>query len=133
MKIIEILRSQKGEATVGGAYLLLVGVLAIAVALHVFPAFTAKQNLNTYATELCRTAELAGRVGPETAEREQELSAGTGLSPKISWSQTGEIQLGQKITVTCTTTKNIGFFAGVGSVPVRLASSASGKSEVYWK
>lgn len=133
MKTIEILKSKKGEATTDGAFILLICVLAIAVALHVFPVFTAKQNLNTYAAELCRTAELSGRVGPETTEREQELTDSTGLSPKIEWSKTGKIQLGEKVSVTCTVTKNIGLFAGIGSVPVKIPASASGKSEVYWK
>ncbi len=133
MKLKKILRSSKGEGMIGGAAILLFSCFAIALAFHLFPVFLAKQQLDTYAGELCRTAEMAGRVGPETAERERELTANTGLSPKITWSRTGDIQLGQKITVTCTVSQDIGRLAGVGSVPVPLTSRSSGKSEVYWK
>lgn len=98
-----------------------------------FPCLTAKQQLNTYASELCRTAEVSGCVGNETNKRTQELTANTGISPDIQWSHTGKIQEGNPITVTCTITKEAGLWGGLGSFPVTLHGTASGKSEVYWK
>lgn len=131
---MKLLKSTRGEATVGAVTVLLTSLFIIAFVLfRLFPVFTAKQQLDTYAQELCRTAEICGRVGTETTERARKLTENTGLSPTIEWSDTGEIQLGEKISVTCSIQKDIGLFAGIGSVPVTLTSRASGKSEVYWK
>jgi hypothetical protein len=131
---LKLLKSTRGEATIGAVTVLLTSLFIIAFVLfRLFPVFTAKQQLDTYAQELCRTAEICGRVGAETTERARELTENTGLSPTIEWSDTGEIQLGEKISVTCSIQKDIGLFAGIGSVPITLTSRASGKSEVYWK
>lgn len=112
---------------------LMVGVMAlIVVFLNIASAKATQDNLNTYARELCRTAEISGCVGEETTERAQELTENMGLSPKIQWSDTGEIALGSDITVTCTSEQKIGL-GGIGSWPVTLKGTASGKSEKYWK
>ncbi len=89
--------------------------------------------VDTYATELCREAEISGRVVSETRRRAAVLTEQTGLSPRISWSKTGSIQLNGEITVTLTLDMNIGLFGGFGSFPITLRSEASGKSEVYHK
>lgn len=131
---MKLLHSTRGEATIDATTVLIASLFVIAVVLfHLFPVFIAKQQINTYAQELCRTAEISGRVGQETMEREQELTDNTGLSPKIEWSNTGKIQLGDTITVTCTVTKDIGNFAGLGSISIPISAKASGQSEVYWK
>ena len=57
----------------------------------------------------------------------------TGLDPDISWSDTGKIQLGNEVTVTLTTTVNLGLFGEFASFPVTLTARATGVSEVYWK
>ncbi|MEG0688465.1 MAG: DUF4320 family protein, partial [Hungatella sp.] len=85
------------------------------------------------AAELCREAEIAGRVGNETTLRAQVLTQKTGLNPDISWSRSGKIQLNQEFTVTVTVQTDLGLFGGFGSFPVTLKAQASGKSEVYWK
>jgi hypothetical protein len=108
-------------------------MLVIALAVQVVPVFIAKNQLDTYATELCREAEISGRVGSETSRRAAVLTEQTGLSPRISWSKTGNIQLNQEVTVTLTLDMSIGMFGGFGSFPNTLRSEASGKSEVYYK
>jgi hypothetical protein len=130
---MKLLKSQRGEFVISTAVFLFLVVLAIASALYIFPCFTAKQQLDTYASELCRIAEVSGCVGRETDIRAQELTAVTGISPDIEWSQAGKIQEGQTINVTCSVTKETGLWGGIGSFPVTLHSTASGKSEVYWK
>ena len=102
-------------------------------AVQVLPAFIAKQQLDTFATELVREAEIAGRIGPETDRREQALREQTGLDPEIEWSDTGRIQLNEEVTVTLTHEIDLGLFAGFGSFPITLRADATGKSEVYWK
>lgn len=131
-KIRSILKSTRGDIMIEASGLLLLVVMVLALALHTFPAFIAKQQLDTYASELCRTAELAGEVGAETSEKEQSLSEQTGLHPDVTWSKTGKIQLDEKITLKCTIVKDIGF-ANFGSFPVTLKAIQEGRSEVYWK
>lgn len=114
-------------------FLVLCAMLVIALAVQVLPAFIAKQQLDTFATELVREAEIAGRVGSETDRREQALREQTGLDPEIEWSDTGHIQLNEEVSVTLTYEIDLGLFAGFGSFPITLWADATGKSEVYWK
>ena len=130
--MLKVLKSNRGNVIIGASGMLLLTVMILALALNVFPAFIAKQQLDTYASELCRTAELAGEVGTETSEKEQSLSEQTGLHPDVTWSKTGKIQLDEKITLKCTIVKDIGF-ANFGSFPVTLKAIQEGRSEVYWK
>lgn len=131
--MLKLLKSKRGEGYIDVCVLVLCAMLVIALAVQVLPVFIAKNQLDTYATELCREAEISGRVGSETNRRAAVLTEQTGLNPRISWSKTGTIQLNQEITVTLTLDKNIGLFGGFGSFPITLRSEASGKSEVYHK
>lgn len=128
-----ILRSKRGEGYVDVAVLVLCAMLVIALAVRVFPAYIAKQQIDTFAAELIREAEIAGRVGTETSVQEQLLRERTGLDPTVTWSQTGNIQLNHEVTVTVTYETDIGLFSGFRSFPITLRANASGKSEVYWK
>lgn len=109
------------------------GMLVLALCVQVLPVFVKKQQLDVFATELVREAEISGRVGAETDRREESLIEKTGLEPDISWSQEGRIQLNKDVSVTLTYETNIGLFGKFGSFPVTLRAEASGKSEVYWK
>ena len=129
----QILRSRRGEGYIDVCVLVLCAMLVIALAVQVLPAFIAKQQLDTFAAELVREAEIAGRVVPETDRREQALREQTGLDPEIEWSDTGRIQLNEEVTVTLTHEIDLGLFAGFGSFPITLRADATGKSEVYWK
>lgn len=129
----KICKNKRGEGYIDVCVLVLCAMLVIALAVQVLPVFIAKNQLDTYATELCREAEISGRVGSETSRRAAVLTEQTGLSPRISWSKTGNIQLNQEVTVTLTLERNIGLFGGFGSFPITLRSEASGKSEVYHK
>ena len=131
--MLKLLKSKRGEGYIDVCVLVLCAMLVIALAVQVLPVFIAKNQMDTYATELCREAEISGRVGSETSRRVAVLTEQTGLSPRISWSKTGNIQLNEEITVTLTLEKNIGLFGGFGSFPITLRSEASGKSEVYHK
>ena len=122
-----------GEGYIDVCVLVICAMLVIALAVKIMPVYIAKQQLDTFATELVREAELYGRVGTETTRRAQSLREQTGLDPDISWSSTGRIQLNQESTVVLTYETNLGLFAGFGSFPITLRSEATGKSEVYWK
>ncbi len=127
------LKNNCGEGYIDVVVLILCAILMIAFAVRVFPAYIIKQQVDTFATELIREAEIAGRVGTETSRREQLLREKTGITPTVRWSKTGQIQLNEEITVTVTYDTNIGLFAGFGSFPVTIRADAAGKGEVYWK
>ena len=131
--MLKILRSKQGEGYIDVAVLVLCAMLVIALAVRVFPAYIIKQQVDTFATELMREAEIAGRIGTETTNRELLLREKTGITPTVTWSKLGRIQLNEEITVTVTFDTNIGLFGGFGSFPITLRADAAGKSEVYWK
>lgn len=128
-----ILKSQRGEGYVDVIVLVLCAVMVLALAMRVLPVFIQKQQLDTFATELVREAEVSGRIGSETDRRAAILSEQTGLDPDIEWSDGGRIQLNDDITVILTLETNIGLFGEFASFPIILRSQATGKSEVYWK
>ena len=121
-----------GEGYIDVVVLILCAMLVIGLAVKVMPVYIAKHNLDTYATELVREAEIAGQVGRATSTRASILLERLGITPQVLWSRTGRIQLNEEVTVTCRITMDIGF-GGLGSFPVELVAQATGKSEVYWK
>ena len=128
----KLLRSKRGEGYIDVCIIVLVVIMILPLFTAAAPVMTAKMQLDNFADELVREAEISGRIGAETTSRARVLSEKTGLSPKIEWSRNGKIPLNQEFTVTLTVTLDIGF-GGFGSFPVTLTSKASGKSEVYWK
>ena len=131
--MLKKLKGRRGEGYIDICVLVLCAMLVVALAVKVFPVFIAKNQLDTFASELCREAEVTGCVGSETSRRAAVLREQTGLDPDISWSKTGDIQLNEEVTVTVTLRKDVGMFGGFGSFPVTLRAQASGKSEVYHK
>lgn len=129
----KLLRDVKGEGYIDTAALVLCVFLVLALTVKLLPVFIAKQRLDTYATELCREAEVRGRVGSETGRRQAELSERTGLEPAVWWSKNGRVQLNEEVTVRLSYRYELGLFGGFGSFPVTLEAEASGRSEVYWK
>ena len=128
----KLLRSKRGEGYIDVCIIVLVVIMILALFNAAAPVMTVKMQLDNFADELVREAEISGRIGAETTARARVLSEKTGLSPKIEWSRNGKIPLNQEFSVTLTVTLDIGF-GGFGSFPVTLTSKASGKSEVYWK
>ena len=132
-QMLKILKSNKGEGYIDVAVLVLCVMLVIALAVKIFPVYIVKQQIDTFATELVREAEIAGRIGAETTNREMLLRDKMGITPTIRWSKSGRIQLNEEISITITYETNIGLFAGFGSFPITLRADAAGKSEMYWK
>ena len=128
-----LLKEKRGEGYIDVAVLVLCAVFVLALAMRVLPVFIQKQQLDYYASELVREAEVTGRVGEETSRRAAVLTEKTGLTPDIAWSAQGKIQLNSDVTVTLTMETNIGLFGEFASFPITLRSQATGKSEVYWK
>lgn len=135
--VIKLLKEKSGEGYIDTVVIVIAAMLVIAFAVKVFPVFVVKNQLNTYANEIMRTAEISGRVGTEVSVKAESLKEQTGINPAISWqvnyiSGTNEAQLNDEMTVIVTKTVDIGFFS-FGSFPIELKAKASGRSEVYWK
>ena len=109
----KILKRRSGEGYIDVCVLVVCAMLVLALVVRVLPVYITKQQLDTYAVELVREAEIAGRVGTETTRRAAALTDSTGLDPDIRWSTTGRIQLNDEVTVTLTLETDIGLF-GVG-------------------
>jgi hypothetical protein len=130
---MKLLRSKRGEMLVTVSVVLMVAMTVVAFSTKLYPVFLHKQQLDTYAGELCRVAEISGRVGDETVAKEEKLDAEMKISPNVAWNTSGKVQLNGEITVTCTITENIGLWGGFGSFPITIQGRATGQSEVYWK
>lgn len=131
-KYINRLAEKKGSTYVGITIFVMIMVMMLMFIITVAPVFLTKMTLNNYANELCREAEIAGRVGSETTARLERLNETSGITPTVVWSKNGKIQIGDTFTVTVSTQVDLSFFVFTGH-PITISSSADGISEVYWK
>ena len=132
--LCKILRSKRGEGYTDVAIGLLCLMLVVALAVSFLPVFTAKQQLDIFATEIVRQAEIVGSTN--VSSRISDMKAETGLDPDIRWDcdyySGKKVQLNGDIEVTLTETVDIGFIV-FGSFPIEIRAKATGKSEVYYK
>lgn len=131
-RIKTLLKSNSGEGYIDTVVIVIVSMLVIAMAVKVYPVFIVKNELNTFAGEIARVAEIEGRIGSATSNKENELKANMGINPTVQWSRTGNIQLNTEFNVVVTQIVDIGFFE-FGSFPITLKAKATGRSEVYYK
>ena len=129
-----ILKGQRGEGYIDVAVGILCLLLVVAFAVQLFPVFTAKQQLDIFAVEIVREAEIKGSTNVDS--RIADMREQTGLNPTIRWDcdyySGKKIQLNGDIEVLLTDTVDIGFFV-FGSFPIEIQAKATGKSEVYYK
>ncbi len=132
-KLLKRLRSTRGEGYIDVAVAFMVIMITLVAVIKITPVFITKMTLNNYANELCREAEIAGRIGTETEARLERLNeSNPDLNPTVIWSKTGKVQIGNTFTVTVSTDYDFSFFV-FKNRPVTLSSTAEGTSEVFWK
>lgn len=129
----KIMKDKRGEGYIDVAVIVFCLMLVIALGVRLFPIFITKLQLDNFADELVREAEICGRIGSETSARQSVLEEKTGLHPSVYWSTGGNIQLNEEVTVTVVLQRDLGLFGRFGSYPITIRARASGKSEVYWK
>lgn len=130
-KLFKALSSKKGSAHIEACVGLVILMMAFAFFMSFAPVFTAKFTLDNYANELIREAEIEGYIGASTTgARLDRLNEIKGLYPAVTWSKTGNVQLGQEITVTVIKVVTVHF---MGTINFTVSSTASGRSEVYHK
>ena len=130
----KILKCKRGEGYMDVAIGILCLMLVVAFAVTLMPVFTTKQQLDIFATEIVRQAEIVG--GTNVSSRIADMKEQTGLNPTIRWDcdyySGSKVQLNGDIEVSLTDTVDIGFFV-FGSFPIEIHAKATGKSEVYYK
>lgn len=75
-----LLKEKRGEGFVDVCVLVLSVALVLALVVRIAPVFVAKQNLDVFADELVRTAEINGRVGSATSAKAADLRGKQGLT-----------------------------------------------------
>lgn len=131
--IQNVLKNKRGNSALDTVIMVFCIMLVLALAMKIFPAYIAKQKIDTFATEVMRVAEIAGEIGSATSDEESRLRSELGIDPTVSWSTNGRVQLNGEMMVNVAMTVDIGLFANFGSFPINLRADASGKSEVYWR
>ena len=69
-RIYKIMRDKKGEGYIDAAVVVFCVMFVIALGVRMFPVFITKIQLDNFADELVREAEISGRVGSETTARQ---------------------------------------------------------------
>jgi len=133
--MIKKLKEKKGDGYIDVAVFILVVVLVLAAIVKIVPAFIIKNQLNHFAEETLRQAQIQGEIEIDYTEIADDL----GISPEeVKWeadtlSGTNKVQLDQEIVIEAKQKYDIGNFGPFGSFSIDLIGKASGKSEVYWK
>ena len=133
-KAEDLWRDHRGEGYIDTVVGVLCLMLVVALALVLMPVLQKKQQLDSFAAEIVRQAEITGNTN--VSARIEQLKEETGLDPQIQWEcdyfNGTKVQLNGDIRVTLTQRVDIGFFV-FGHFPIELKARASGKSEVYYK
>lgn len=78
-----IWKEEKGEGYIDTVVGILCLMIVLAFSLSFLPIFQKKQQLDLFATELVREAEIKGST--EVNERIEALKEPMGLNPRIEW------------------------------------------------
>lgn len=131
--LLKRLKSTRGEGYIDVSVAVLIIMILLAGVIKIAPVFITKMTLNSYANELCREAEIAGRIGTETTARLDQLNEShPDLDPTVTWSASGNIQIGRTFSVTVSTNYDFSFFV-FNTTPITISATAEGTSEVFWK
>ncbi|HBE9294029.1 TPA: DUF4320 family protein [Clostridioides difficile] len=134
-----LLKDERGfiDSTVGAILIAIVASLFISLGFVIFPALDTKVQLNNFAKEIVREAQITGEIDKDIDKKIKNLEDNLVKPDKIIWDNkyitgTKKVQLNEEIKVRVEKTIDIGFF-DFGRFPVPLHGSHSGRSEVYWR
>ena len=129
-----LLKDKRGEGFVDVCVLVLAIAMVLALVVRIAPVFVAKQNLDVFADELVRTAEINGQVGSATNAKSSGFAGANRTRPQYLMERhRKKSSSANEVEVTLTTTVNIGLFGEFASFPVTLTAKGQRTSEVYWK
>lgn len=130
----KIFKNKSGEGYVDIVVVVLIVMMILSLGIKVFPAFIAKDRLNTFADQVLREAQIQGIIEVDYSNILENIDINI---DSVEWEadtfEDKKVQLDESITVICKTKVEIGLFGEFASFPIPLRAKATGKSEVYWK
>ena len=131
------LRDNKGEFTVKGAVMLLIGSIFLVLFISVMGVVNSKSKLDSISNQLARYVSIRGAVNSDVLAEQQRLVSNSGLNCTVTInadyiSGTNNIQFGDSFTVVVEYPAKFGV-GGIVSVPITIRSKDEGRGEVYWK
>jgi hypothetical protein len=133
-KVLTKLRERKAATIVIDLVVFVIIVaMVLAFATTTVSALVTAFRLGNFSQELARSIEISGDTAASSVNaRISDLKDQYGITPSITYSRSGHINLNESFKVTLRTTIYLEI-GGVVKLPVELSSVASGASEVYWK
>ena len=61
--MLKLFKDNRASGYIDVVVIVLSAMLVIALAVSIFPAYVTKSQMDTFAQELCREAEICGRIG----------------------------------------------------------------------
>lgn len=131
-RIAKKIKDNKGiDVTIEEMFWMFIWFFILYFIIIIFGILLQIHQVNFFANELVRTAELYGEVGEETNIRYEELEETFGISPTVEWSKTGKLDFNEEISVLVTLKNNLKI-ASI-KIPYKIPMKSSGTSEVYRK
>lgn len=132
-----MLRNNKGEFTVKGAVMLIVGSIFLVMFISVMGVINSKSKLDSISNQLARYVSIRGAINYDVLAEQQRLITNSGLDCTVTIqadyiSGTNKIQFGESFTVVVEYPTKFGV-GGIVSVPITIRSKDEGRGEVYWK
>ena len=130
-KIIKKIKDKKGAFYIDFSISFFIILIIIGFVLELYPIYTKKNDLNTFANEIARSVGIYGEVGAEVEQRIETLKKNLNVDPIIEYDKT-KVNLDEEFNIVVSEPYevNLGSFF---KYKINLQSKASGIGEVYWK
>jgi hypothetical protein len=135
----QVIESKRAEGYIEVVVGVFCSVLLLVFIINAFTFIVLKQNMDFYTKELLKQATIDGQISTNVVNRQNQLTAETGITPTtVTWNTTyfnasqRTVQFGEKIELTITyktTFKGFGIF----EIPVTLTARHSALSQRYHK
>lgn len=138
-KLIQIIRSEKGEASYISTFIyILVVTIMIAFIINVFQVISVKQQMDHLADQLVKQIQLNGGENSDTHSLFSYLADRISGAENITYEvdspdDTDQIQIGTPFYVSVSGRCHLGGFWNIRLVPITIRASGAGVSEHYWK
>lgn len=131
-KVLKRLSGNRGDAYIDLVMMIIGSMMALVVGISCGGAIVDFFRVNAAAQEVRRTVEMDGRYDSAEQQKISTMLQSSGVQATVTCTASGEIPLDSPFTVTLKNTAQIGI-GGIGSMPVTVAASSTGRGEIYWK
>lgn len=131
-KILKRLSENRGDAYIDLVMMIIGSMMAIVVGISCGGAIIDFFRVNAAVQEVRRTVEMDGKYDSAEQQKISTMLQNSGVQATVTCTASGEIPLDSTFTVTLKNTAYIGI-GGIGSMPVTVSGSSTGRGEIYWK